>query len=526
MTGSLTEPKADQSYRAPAIDDLDVDARVDRIVNRRPTVGLAVGVIREGRLEYFRGHGVADIASHTPITEDTIFRIASITKTFTAIAVMQMWERGLVDLDAPANDYLRAYELVPAKTCHRPATVQHLLTHTAGIPEVVPPRGALMPDYGESVRVGRRLPSLAEYYRGALRLEAEPGTRFTYGNHGPATLGQIVEDVSGEPLDRYFRQHIFEPLGLADTDLLRSERVRSRLATGYEMGHTGPKAVAVREFVTAGAASIYSTPRDMARYVAALLRGGANEHGSVLEPATLATMFEPHYQPDPRIPGLGLTFFRGDLGGRRAVEHQGTLPGFHSQIYLAPDDGFGVLAFTNGSRLDDFWLPAEMSSQLGQLLRVRVGAIPTDVPHHSELWGDLCGWYKLEAPLTAVRLRAMLGAGAEVFVRRGRLMLRALTPIPLLYRGFELHPDDADDPYAFRIDLSDYELGSLRVVFGLDDGGATSRVHLDIMPLTLHKRAAATNPRAWTTRALGALGVAAAARAIRRRGTSSGKGCV
>ena len=526
MTASLTEPKADHPYGAPAIDDLDMNARVDGIVNRRPTVGLAVGVIREGRLEYFRGHGVADLASHTPITEDTIFRIASITKTFTAIAVMQLWERRLVDLDAPANDYLRAYGLVPAKAGHRPATLRHLLTHTAGIPEVVPRRGALMPDYGESVRVGRRLPSLAEYYRGALRLEAEPGTRFTYGNHGPATLGQIVEDVSGEPLDRYFREHIFEPLGMADTDLLRSERVRSRLATGYELGRTGPKAVAAREFVTAGAASIYSTPRDMARYVVALLGGGANEHGSVLEPATLATMFEPHYQPDPRIPGLGLAFFRGDLAGRRAVEHQGTLPGFHSQIYLAPDDGTGVMAFTNGSRLADLWLPAEMSSLLGELLGVRVGAIPTDVPHHPEVWDDLCGWYKLEAPLTAVRLRAMLGAGAEVFVRRGRLMLRALTPIPLFYRGFELHPDDADDPYAFRIDLSDHELGSLGVVFGLDDGGATSRVHLDVMPLTLHKRAAATNPRAWATRALGALGVAAAARVIRRRGTSSGKGCV
>jgi CubicO group peptidase (beta-lactamase class C family) len=474
MTASLTEPKVDHAHGGPAIDDLDMDARVGGIVNRRPTVGLAVGVIREGRLEYFHGHGVADLPSHTPITEDTIFRIASITKTFTAIAVMQLWERGLVDLDAPANDYLRAYELVPARAGHRSATLRHLLTHTAGVPEVVPPRGALRPDFGETVRVGVRLPSLAEYYRGALRLEVEPGTRFTYGNHGPATLGQIVEDVSGEPLDRYFREHIFELLGMADTDLLRSERVRSRLATGYEMGRTGPKAVAAREFVTAGAASIYSTPRDMARYVSALLGRGANTHGSVLEPATLATMFEPHYQPDPRIPGLGLAFFRGDLAGRRAVEHQGTLPGFHSQIYLAPDDGIGVMAFTNGSRLADLWLPAELSSLLGELIGVRVEGLSTDVPHHPEVWGHICGWYKLEAPLTAVRLRTMLGAGAEVFVRRGRLMLRALTPIPLSSRGFELHPDDADDPYAFRIDLSDHGLGSLRVVFGLDDGGATS----------------------------------------------------
>ncbi|HEY9379025.1 MAG TPA: serine hydrolase domain-containing protein, partial [Jiangellaceae bacterium] len=89
-------------------------ARVDGMLNRRPAVGLAVGVVRNGRLEYFHGHGVADIASGAPITKDTVFRIASITKTFTAIAVMQLWEQGLLDLDAPANDYLRAYPLVPA----------------------------------------------------------------------------------------------------------------------------------------------------------------------------------------------------------------------------------------------------------------------------------------------------------------------------------------------------------------------------------------------------------------------------
>ena len=93
---------------------------------------------------------------------------------------------------------------------------------------------------------------------------------------------------------------------MADTDLLRSERVRSRLATGYTLRPDGPTAVIDREWVTAGASSIYSTPRDMARYVAALLGGGSNEHGSVLEPATLASMFEPHYQPDPRVPGIGL----------------------------------------------------------------------------------------------------------------------------------------------------------------------------------------------------------------------------
>ena len=449
----------------PEVDALEMKARVSEILNRHPAVGLAVGVVRNGRLEFFHGHGLDDIVSKAPITEDTVFRIASITKTFTAIAVMQLWEQGTIDLDAPANDYLRAYKLIAAKTGWRPATVRHLLTHTAGLPEMLRPWGALMPDFGESVKVGHSLPSLAEFYHGGLRLDAEPGTRFVYGNHGPATLGQLVEDVSRKPLDIYFREHIFQRLGMADTDLVRSDLVKSRLATAYTLGASGPKAVSERDMVTAGAASICSTPRDMGCYLAALLGGGANMHGSILKPATLAAMFAPHYQPDHRNAGMGLGFFRFDLGGHLGIEHHGVLPGFNSQIFVAPDDGVGVMAFTNGARDAMLWLPAETAGLLRQLLDISEPAIRTDIPHHPEVWGDVCGWYRLSAGLSDVRLRGMMGAGVEVFARGGRLALRFLTPIPALYQGFLLHPDDEQDPYAFRIDLS--EMGTARVVFHL-----------------------------------------------------------
>ena len=158
--------------------------------------------------------GFADIASKTPVTVDTVFRIASISKTFTAVAVMQLWERGLVDLDGPANDYLRGYRLIPANPGWRPATVRHLLTHTAGVPEWVHPTRMVNSGwFGESFALGERLPTLAEYYRGGLRLAVEPGTICTYSDHGFATLGQIVEDVSGQPLERYLREHIFRPSG-------------------------------------------------------------------------------------------------------------------------------------------------------------------------------------------------------------------------------------------------------------------------------------------------------------------------
>lgn len=90
------------------------------------------------------------------------------------------------------------------------------------------------------------------------------------------------------------------------------------------------------------------------------------------------------------------------------------------------------------------------------------------MPLRPDVWDDLCGWYRLSARLSDVRLRGMMDAAIEVFVRRGRLMLRFLTPIPTLARGFALHPEDADDPFALRIDLSDVGIDAIRVVFGRD----------------------------------------------------------
>ena len=498
------------------VDALDLTSEVTSILNRRPAVGLALGVVRNGSLEFFHAHGEANIATHTPITPDTVFRVASITKTFTAIAVMQLWEQGLVDLDAPANDYLRTYQLIPAKASHRPATVRHLLTHTSGISEQLSAGGLLRPDFGESVKQGRPLPTLAEYYRGGLQLGAEPGTRFRYTDHGPATLGQIVEDVSGQPLARYLRECVFEPLGMTSSELVRSDRLRPQLATGYRLGSHGPRAVTDRDVVPAAAGGAYSTPADMARYLAALLGGGGNEHGAVLKPSTLAMMFEPQYQPDPRMPGMGLGFFRVNAGGHPVVEHQGILPGFDSQIFAAPDDGVGVMAFTNGARLAMLWLPTEMGKLLSSLLGVVDEGVRCDVPQRPEIWPEICGWYYLPGPVKEARLRAMLGAGVEVVVRGGVLTLRALSPIPILYRGFALHPDDPKDPYAFRVDLSAFGIGNVLVVFGREPKTDTMLVHLDVMPLTARKQPKVTNPRLWARGAAGLAATSLVARTLRR----------
>jgi len=509
----------------PELAELDLDRAVRELLHRRPAVGLALGVVRDGRMAFFHGHGLADIGANTPVTEDTVFRIASLTKLFTAIAVMQLCEGGLIDLDAPASDYLRAYHLIPARPSFRPATVRHLLTHTAGIPEVVHVSDLLHPGWGPfgqrpaelSVPVGERLPTLAEYYRGGLRVTVDPGTSFQYSNHSFATLGQIVEDVSGIPLTRYFRERLFDPLGMRDSDLVRSERVAAHLATGYALGGGGAEPVPDRDWICEAAGGIYSTAHDMGSFVAALLGGGANGSGRVLEPATLATMFEPHLQPDPRVPGRGLGFFRAEAAGHRIVGHDGLLPGFNSELLVAPDDGVGVFAFTNGASGAQVWLGIELDRLLRQLLGVPDEAVRADVPQHPEIWSELCGRYQLPAG-TDLRGRVAMGAGAQVFVHGGRLMARILPPVPVLLRGLPLHPDDRDDPYVFRLDLSMFGMPAVRIVFGRDVAGAPV-VHVDLpgQPLSLYRQRPTNGARAVGIASLAVLVGATAAMTVARR---------
>jgi CubicO group peptidase (beta-lactamase class C family) len=522
MIRSVTEPKSGSAGQVlSGAGDLEMKARVEEILNRHPAVGLAVGVIRDGSLAFFYGHGAADLASGTPVTEDTVFRIGSLTKTFTAIAVMQLWEQGLLDLDAPASDYLRAYKLVPARATHRPATVRHLLTYTAGLPQAVYLSRAFKPTAGEMVGFGQRVPTLAEFYRGELHLVAEPGAMHIYSNHSFATLGQIVEDVIGEPLDRYFRGHIFGPLGMEQTDLLRSERVRGRLATEYALRSLGPRPIRDCDLITAGSGGIYSTTRDMARYVAALLGGGADDSGSVLKPDTLAAIFAPQYQADPRLPGVGLAFYRREVGGHLLVEKDGLVRGFASQMFVAPDDGVGVVAFTNGARAAHGWLEPEVLGILRQVLGIPGDVIQAGVPHHPEIWGDLCGWYAYPGSLRDVQKWAV--AGVQVLVRHGQLTLRLVTPVPGVPREIPLHPDDGEDPRLFRVDLSALGIGTVRVAFSRVPDGGTAALHVELpgMLMSFQKQPGTRNPARWAKGALGGFGIAAAAAAVRRhRGPS------
>lgn len=145
------------------------------------------------------------------------------------------------------------------------------------------------------------------------------------------------------------------------------------------------------------------------------------------------------------------------MGGHRTVGHDGVLSGFLSQMVVAPDDGIGVVAFSNTGGLDGRGAPVPLGfALLRRLLGLSDEAIGDDIPEHPEIWGDVCGWYGPDpGPLNNLPVRAMLGAGVEVVARRDHLTLRGLTPLPAMRKELRLYPDNDNDPYVFRIDLSD-----------------------------------------------------------------------
>jgi CubicO group peptidase (beta-lactamase class C family) len=490
-------------------------ARIDELLHRYAAGGLAVGVIRNGELEFFAGRGFADTTSKTPVTVDTVFRIGSISKTFTALAVMQLVEQGRIGLDDPVSDHLRSYQLVPASPDFPPVLIRHLLTHTAGIGELRRWGDVTKPLVGLGVRLGAPVPRLADYYAKGLRVEVPPGTKWAYANHGFATLGQIVEDVSGEAFETYLRENILDVLGMRSTDLVRSDRVRAQLATGYRLRQRGLKGVKDREIVVGPAGAIFSNTADMARYVAALLSGGSSEHGTVVRPDTLAEMFAPHYQPDPRLPGMGLAFLRADMNGRNVVGHDGGWPGFVSSMLVAPDDGVGVIAFTNtGGRA-----PGPVATALMRdLLDLPQDQVRADLPQHAEVWADLCGWYGPNpGPLTNLRVRGVAGAGFEVAVHKDKLVLRGMTPVPRLRHGLTLHPDDPSDPDVFRVDLSNLGLPTSRVTFSRGEDGRVDGLNLGVLPMSLVKRPDAKNPRRYAQATPALIAGAVVIRRRRRR---------
>ena len=301
--------------------------------------GAVVSVVRDGKIIFTKGYGVADVDKKTPVVADkTLFRIGSITKVFTAAAVMQLADRGKINLSDDVNKYLKGVR-VP-DTFAQPITFAHLLTHTSGLDEISPGRRT-----GNETEV---VP-LGAFLKTRIVRRAPPGEVISYSTYNPALAAHAVEQITETPFKVYLQKNVFEPLGMNRTSITSVKKeFLEDLATGYEYADGKYKKLPFQWFHTYPASDINSTATDMARFMLAILAGGALDGKRILSESGVREMQKTHFRNHPRVPGWAYGFYEGTQNNLRFVEHGGSMDdGYSALMTLVPEQNLGIFIACN-----------------------------------------------------------------------------------------------------------------------------------------------------------------------------------
>ncbi|MDP1749117.1 MAG: serine hydrolase domain-containing protein [Reyranella sp.] len=328
-----------------------IDAAVAAFAQEQQIPGLAAGIVQDGRLVHAATAGLADIEAARPVATDTAFRIASMTKNMTALAILSLRDQGRLALDAPLSQYVPQFAAVaPATSDSPPVSLRHLLTHVAGFVTDDP--------WGDRV-LGMTPAEFDQLIANGKLFARPPGIAFEYSNLGYALLGRVLTNVSGEPYQSFIRRTILKPLGMTRTTFDAIEASRGDYAWGYRLDDDAWSRERIEPDGEVGAmGGLATTVPDYACYVAFLLGAwpprddpdqGPVRRSSVRE---MGLWHAPPHADDPDRPsppgayGYGLNNAADSELGRR-LHHAGGLPGYGSHVLMIPDKGVGVFAFGN-----------------------------------------------------------------------------------------------------------------------------------------------------------------------------------
>ncbi len=298
--------------------------------------GATIAVVKDGELVYTRGFGFSDVLSQTPVDPNrTIFRIGSVTKTLTGVALLQLVDRRLIDLDADVNDYLTEFKV--GDEFPETVLVKHLLTHTAGFDQLGFDRHAL--DAKSTMTLGDFLS------RDLVRIRP-PGMSSCYDTYGITLAGHLVEQVSGLTYEEYLRQHVFTPLSMGRTGIAIQPGMQGDHAIGY--GFAGEWAPQRWEYMnTDPASTVNSTAVDMANYMLMLLDDGKFNDRQILSSEMTRAMLAQQHTNHPDLIGHSYTLWEDRTYGLQAFSHGGSMNGFGCILYLAPEENLGVFIACN-----------------------------------------------------------------------------------------------------------------------------------------------------------------------------------
>jgi len=295
--------------------------------------GSAVLVKRQGQVVFRKGYGLADMELGIPVEPDMVFRLGSITKQFTAVAILLLAEQGKLSLQDEITKFLPDYP-----THGKTITVEHLLTHTSGIKSYTD-----LPEWLPLMRKDMTLKEIIDLFKDKP-MEFSPGERWKYCNSGYILLGAIIEKISGETYEAFLQKNIFDPLGMKHSYYGSASRIIQRRIPGYYKGRTGfENAPYISMTQPYAAGSLLSSVDDLAIWNEALLAG------KLIKRETLEKAFTPFKLKDGTDTGYGYGWFISNYEGHRIIEHGGGIPGFTTYALLLPEDQAFVALLTNSS---------------------------------------------------------------------------------------------------------------------------------------------------------------------------------
>ncbi|GEN45471.1 serine hydrolase domain-containing protein [Alkalibacillus haloalkaliphilus] len=349
---------------------------IEEILDKYQVPGAAFGVVKGGEVIYERGFGYRNVDEQLEVNEDTIFGIASITKSFTGVAIMQLQEAGELSVEDKAVKYLPVLNFGNKQHTEK-VTIHHLLTHTAGLPPLPSlyhaMRRSMENDSSVSEKQMERVKShepIETYeelmtFIGQLEVDllGEPGEEFSYSNDCYALLGAIIERVSGVPYDQYVTENILKPAGMVNStfkmdEVLQSDNVTTIYATEEK---DGEKEVYASEawwdsYAMCAGGFLRSTLADMMRYTEIFRNEGKVGESRIITPESVQVMIQPHVQfQDNKYYGYGLMITPNYNGGT-LVEHGGSLKGVSSNMGVVPEKGLACVVLNNLSGVPAFKL--------------------------------------------------------------------------------------------------------------------------------------------------------------------------
>ena len=328
---------------AETISPQEIDRYVQQQLVKTRIPGIAIAIVEGQDIVYLKGFGTASLRRQTPVTPETIFDLASCSKSFTALAVLTLWHDGIIDIDKPVITYLPEFRLIH-ETASSEITVRELLIQTSGIPGT----------FAEPLAFHNGPDAMEQLVASMAHIQSNnaPGAKFEYSNLNYALLGALVEKVTGQQFEDYVQEHIFDPLGMKNSTL-RPEIADSKdRADGHQLllGRVVMRNVPVyRSMLPAGWAM--SCAEDMARWLIVNLNSGVIDGKQVIPAELVQTMHNTActFTRDGQEEGYGMGWFTHTLAdGTPVIWHGGDTPNFLSEMILLPEQKIGVVMLANG----------------------------------------------------------------------------------------------------------------------------------------------------------------------------------